>query len=140
MVRNPGITSLRTSDVLARLRFAQAFMEQVVQGLDLEVDHLSLGGVLVPGGLDGSAERGLPFGSSSTLASVAFAPHVGVVDLDPLRKDPPVLTLQHDLEQLVLHIPSSLEGDPDLPLQFQSRDPVLALGEHVHGQEPLPQG
>jgi len=99
-------------------------------------DH---GGVLGVG-LDGHDEGGLPSGTPAPLPQVTFPTHIGVVHLDPARKDRSGLPLQHHLHELVLHGPGRLVMDPKLALQFQGRDGVLALGEQVHGLEPDREG
>ena len=102
----------------------------------LHVDHLVPLGAPVRSSLDGRQKGGLPGGPSAPAAVVTLSAHVGVVQLHPFGEDAAIFPFEHDVEDLLLHPPGGLVGDPDLALQFHGRKGVLAAGKQVHGQEP----
>src|SRR6202158_1384049 len=62
-------------------------------------------------GFDCRHERHLAGRTAATLAAVAFAAEIGVVDLDPPRQALCSVPLHHDLHELVLDLPGSGLGD-----------------------------
>ena len=86
-------------------------------------------------GLHRGDERELVLGAASAL-SRPFAAQVGIIDLDAAGERLPLVTLVHDLQQLVLELPGGVVADAELPGQLQRRETILALGQQIDGQEP----
>ena len=86
-------------------------------------------------GLHGGDERDLVLCAAPAL-SRPFAAQVGIIDLDAPGERLSLVTLVHDLQELVLELPGSVVTDPQLAGQLQRREATLALGQQVDGQEP----
>ena len=82
-------------------------------------------------------KRHLVLRTPSDLAARAFPSQVGVVDLDPLRQDRFLFTLEHGLHELVLEPPGRFVAQPQHPHQFQDRQAGFALGHEIERQKPL---
>ncbi len=65
-----------------------------------------------------------------------FAAQVSIIDLDAPGECLSLVTLVHDLQELVLELPGSVVADPQLAGQLQRQEAILALGQQVDGQEP----
>jgi hypothetical protein len=75
-------------------------------------------------------------GATATFSASTLTAPIGVIQLDPSYQWLPVVALLHHLEQLVLHAPSGIVADAQLPLELQRRDSVLRLRQEKHPEEP----
>lgn len=88
----------------------------------------------------GNQERPLVFRAAPGLAAGQLATEVGVIDLDDAAELAPCLAVGHRLHQLVLHPPGAPVTHPQVALERQRREAVLAVREQVERQEPGAQG
>ena len=88
------------------------------------------------GGFDRCHERYLAGRTAATLAAVALAAEIGVVDLDPSRQALCSVPLHHDLHELMLDLPGRGLGDAKPAAQLDAGDAAFALSEVVHGAKP----
>src|SRR3954452_4596638 len=99
---------------------------------ELDPHRLALGD-----GFHGRDKGRLAGTASATFATRAFAPDVGVIDLDALAGQRLVLiTFQHDLHQLVLDLPGGVMRHPETAGQLKAGQAVLALGQGVDRGKP----
>src|SRR5574340_965163 len=94
----------------------------------VEADKQRMPGLV---GLHGGHESHLVLGATAYLAA-----QVGIVDLDAASQLPAVLTVSHDLHQLVLDQPGRLVGDTEMAPEREGGDVVVGLGHEEHGQKP----
>ena len=60
---------------------------------------------------------------------MALTTPVGAVDLDHAGQEVAGVTLEHDLQELVLEAPGDVVGDTELALERKGRDGALLLRE-----------
>lgn len=86
-------------------------------------------------GLHRGDERELVLGAATGL-SRPLAAQVSIIDLDASAQRLALVTLEHDLQELVLELPGRVVSDAEFPGQLQRRDAAIALGEQIDRQEP----
>ena len=85
---------------------------------------------------DGRYEGYLVFRAPTNGAAFAFAPEVSVVNFHTTCEDRGLLSLMHDLHNLVFHAPGSSIAYAKESSQLQSRNVILGLREKVNSLKP----
>jgi len=70
-------------------------------------------------------ERDFVRGPAAALATASFAAPVDIIDLDEPAQRLAIISLLHDLHELVLHAPGGVAGDAQLAVQSQGGDAVF---------------
>jgi hypothetical protein len=81
-------------------------------------------------------ESGLFQRAPAAFAALASASPTGVIQVDQTPQGGFILSLFHQLHQLVLHAPSRVVGNSELAIERQSREAVFRLGQQINGEKP----
>src|SRR5512133_3020265 len=87
-------------------------------------------------GFHGRDERRLAWRAATAFAAGPLPAEVGVVDLHSPGQTLAGVALHHHLRQLGLHLPCRGLLHAQAAAQLNARNPLLALGQVVHGAEP----
>ena len=95
----------------------------------------------IRGGLDRNDKGRVAAPTAPAAFAGTLAADIGVVDLDPRAggaKLVAAVALDHRLHQLVLNPPGGVDRNPEPAAQLDIGQPLLALGQQMHGAEPHP--